>query len=121
MDTRVRGPPLRSYPPTKFAKFARFENAFKNRRLEVEKLLSGDLRYSKFDTAREDAGLTCADCVYWEAFVEGLGGNYGFCRRHAPPAVTVAKAAEYEARWPLTEESEWCGEYRPHSPEVTSR
>ena len=63
----------------------------------------------------------CEQCIYWEAFVEGLGGNYGFCRRHAPPAVTIAKAAEYEARWPLTEESEWCGEYRPHSPQVTSR
>ena len=80
----------------------------------MEKLSRADLRFSKFDTARLDAGLTCADCVYWEAFVEGLGGSYGFCRRHAPAAVTIAKAVECEARWPLTEESEWCGEHCPH-------
>ena len=43
----------------------------------MEKLFNGDLRYSKFDTPREDAGPTCAACVYWEAFVEGLGGFAG--------------------------------------------
>ena len=38
--------------------------------------------------------------------------GYGFCRRHAPRAVTISKAAEFEARWPITHESEWCGAHR---------
>ena len=78
-------------------------------------------RRSVVASGGEQPPPACEQCIYWEAFVEGLGGNYGFCRRHAPPAVTIAKAAEHEARWPLTEESEWCGEYRPHSPQLTSR
>ena len=85
----------------------------------MEKLLSGDLRYSKFAGGENQASPACERCIYWEAFVEGLV-DYGFCRRHAPPAVTIAKAAQYEARWPLTEESEWCGEYHPHSPQGES-
>ena len=65
--------------------------------------LSADLHYSKFDAGQQAASLACEDCVGWD---------YGFCRRHAPPAVTISKAAEYEARWPLTDASEWCGEHR---------
>ena len=84
----------------------------------MEKLLDAALQYSKFDAGREEASLTCAVCFYWEFLEGGLGGDYGFCRRHAPPAVTISKAAEYEARWPLTDASEWCGEHRQRTPVV---
>ena len=70
----------------------------------------------------DDAPSTCELCRYWEAFDEDLKHfQYGSCRRHAPPAMRIAKPGEYEARWATTEASEWCGEYRPHSPQVTSR
>jgi len=85
--------------------------------LDVEKLLSSDLRFSKF-TAADWSTPACEQCIYWEPNDSGLAPfEYGFCRRYAPPAVTIAKPAEYEARWPTTEASEWCGEYRPHPPQ----
>lgn len=79
----------------------------------MEKLLEPDLQFSKFDPDPEPDTPTCDDCCFWEIRDGVPGDGYGFCRRHAPAAATVAKAAEYMARWPLTDSSEWCGEYRP--------
>ena len=60
----------------------------------------------------------CARCVYWN-HIEDMPhtGGFGFCRRHAPLAVTVAKPDEFEARWPVTCESDWCGEHHRMAPE----
>ena len=60
----------------------------------------------------DDNADTCDRCRYWEHHIDDQLGAYGFCRRHAPRAVTISKAAEFEARWPITHESEWCGEHR---------
>ena len=54
----------------------------------------------------------CAGCRFWERREHGATGWSGFCRRHAPPAVTISAPGEFEARWPVTHESEWCGEWR---------
>ncbi|MBF0093939.1 MAG: hypothetical protein HQL34_05270 [Alphaproteobacteria bacterium] len=61
--------------------------------------------------------------MYWDLLKEEKKSiiDYGFCRRHAPVAVTIAKAAEFEARWPMTYESEWCGEHRWKPRQETDR
>ena len=78
----------------------------------MEKLSERDSLISKFDPRTEPDIPACVDCYYWEIRDGVPGDGYGFCRRHAPLAATVAKAAEYMARWPLTDSSEWCGEHR---------
>lgn len=50
----------------------------------------------------------CSNCMYWLP----IEVDYGCCHRHAPQAVTVDRAAEYMARWPETEDCQWCGEHR---------
>ena len=63
--------------------------------------------------------VACEQCIYWERLdASAVAEDYGFCRRYAPPAVTISKAAEFEARWPLTHESEWCGEHHQRMPTV---
>ena len=50
---------------------------------------------------------TCKTCLYWD-----LGysfGDRGVCRRLSPRAVGDGGVAT----WPLTYESDWCGEYSP--------
>lgn len=60
----------------------------------------------------EKSRQLCEGCRFWERHEKHANGYYGFCRRHAPPAVTIATAGEFEARWPMTHESEWCGDWR---------
>ena len=52
----------------------------------------------------------CGGCRYW---VEGRpyrGKVYGECRRNAPIV-----AATYKAKWPRTNESEWCGQWEGYT------
>jgi hypothetical protein len=79
----------------------------------MEKLSEPDLHFSKFDLAPEPIVPACERCRFWELRDGGPGDGYGFCRRQSPTVATVSKAAEYMARFPLTDSSEWCGEYRP--------
>jgi hypothetical protein len=60
----------------------------------------------------DDMDGICERCRFWERHVDEKLGDYGFCRRHAPRAVAISKAAEFEARWPITHEGEWCGEHQ---------
>ena len=70
----------------------------------------------------EQAPPACEHCLYWEVFDQDWKYfEYGFCRRHAPAAMRIAKGAEYASRWATTEARDWCGEYRPHSPQLTGR
>ena len=56
--------------------------------------------------------VACDQCIYWERLDEGVAAD-GYCRRYAPPpAVTTLKVAEFDAKWPFTRASEWCGEHR---------
>ena len=65
----------------------------------------------------EDPAEICESCRFWEAFQTGSLGTYGFCRRRAPNTVATSKGGEFEARWPLTHERDWCGEWRvPRDP-----
>ena len=83
----------------------------------MEKLLSGDLRYSKFAGGEDQASPACERCVYWVYYDSGYTHtDYGVCHRHAPPAVTVLKGEEFQAQWPTTAASEWCGEHRQRPP-----
>jgi hypothetical protein len=79
----------------------------------MEKLSEPDLHFSKFDPDPMLSVPACERCRFWELRDGGPGGGYGFCRRQSPTVATVATAAEYMARFPLTDSSEWCGEYRP--------
>ena len=59
--------------------------------------------------------VECGDCRFWEVkdIAANAAGDRGLCRRHAPSAVAVIKGAEFEARWPSTDDFEWCGEHQP--------
>jgi hypothetical protein len=56
---------------------------------------------------------TCDRCRFWEHYEETPLSHLGFCRRYAPRSVAVCEAAEYEARFALTDGDEWCGEFAP--------
>ena len=58
----------------------------------------------------DDNADACDRCRFWEHHSSSSApmGSAGGMR----PAPTISKAAEFEARWPITHESEWCGERR---------
>lgn len=69
----------------------------------------------------EDDGVTCARCRWWDNKydIEEEENGTGVCRRHAPVATgRTTNEDDYERfpLWPLTLESEWCGdwEHKPH-------
>jgi len=47
----------------------------------------------------------CAFCKFFESYGENLAG--GQCRRNPP------RPGEAGKRWPVVEEHEWCGEFKP--------
>lgn len=57
----------------------------------------------------------CDCCVFWEA-VNDLDDRVrgGYCRRYAPRPVAAPymDAGEVEANWPVTEPTDFCGEYK---------
>jgi hypothetical protein len=64
--------------------------------------------------------LTCQDCRFWE---EHEPEDWiGICRRHAPTALTRITTddgklpLEVEARWPMTTNEDWCGDFSPTVP-----
>lgn len=52
-----------------------------------------------------DDDIDCGTCGYWAAF--GDGDGTGNCRRYAPRP----RNNEQDAAWPITKDSDWCGEW----------
>lgn len=48
----------------------------------------------------------CEICIYW---AQSTDTNTGACRRHAPKPVP---GKEQLAVWPLTLNTNWCGDYK---------
>ena len=63
--------------------------------------------------------MTCSTCRYWApdlVFNQSAGGGpkYGKCKRSTPLANAAGNAV-----WPVTEKSDWCGEYEGAAVKVT--
>ena len=56
----------------------------------------------------------CEACIYWE--YDGISGRtadtsgQGWCRRNPPVVVTPKEG--WDTVWPLTFDSDWCGEFK---------
>ena len=48
----------------------------------------------------------CSTCMYWQESKPYRGRAWGECRRNAPIV-----AAMYHAKWPRTNDVDWCGQY----------
>lgn len=46
----------------------------------------------------------CQTCIYWMAV-----GTFGQCRRNPPAIILTPEGAR--ARWPQTNQTDWCGEH----------
>lgn len=56
------------------------------------------------------SAVACKDCLWWEPCDE----REGQCRRHAPapvPNTWLDPDQGYEAEWPVTLATDWCGEW----------
>ena len=55
------------------------------------------------------ASKACSACVYWKT----NSATEGECRRHAPQTLIfkVDGDVEYRSKFPITEASDWCGDY----------
>jgi len=59
---------------------------------------------------------TCKTCGFWTK-QEIEVGDYAYCRKYAPqpiivPQWEISPAELYEAKWPLTRDDGWCGDYK---------
>jgi hypothetical protein len=58
---------------------------------------------------------SCEDCMFWR-YVK-VAPEFGECHFHAPKPVTVKPGGEgwavYHAAWPVTEQNDLCGEFKP--------
>jgi hypothetical protein len=52
----------------------------------------------------------CATCAWWDR--ADPDSVYGSCRRNAPRPMMYGDGS---INWPVTEESDWCGEYGPRA------
>lgn len=52
---------------------------------------------------------TCAKCAHWNPTESSMGE----CRRQPPQAISfkVDNDVKFETRFPVTSESDWCGEF----------
>lgn len=62
----------------------------------------------------------CFGCRFWKYDGDyDEGGTFGRCRRHAPRSdkahflASQRNPAPMRAIWPMTDGSEWCGEFEP--------
>lgn len=58
---------------------------------------------------------TCETCPYWSAHEPGVATT-GTCRRTSPVPPALQEQADwfnniFAGIWPVTEESDWCGEH----------
>ena len=61
--------------------------------------------------------MACGKCMWWEVFEGCERKNWGWCKRF-PPSIHPAASGDCEPEadsgcWPMTSETEWCGEFRP--------
>ncbi len=56
---------------------------------------------------KNESSESCCSCKFWNA-PEDETATVGQCRAH-PPTVVVRAAAE--SSFPLTQDSDWCGEF----------
>lgn len=59
---------------------------------------------------------SCLTCDYWAGKQSSpnvrSGLRYDECRRHAPVLLVLCMPAQYpETHFPITNESQWCGDY----------
>ena len=54
---------------------------------------------------------TCATCAHWDTVPDA---ERGLCRRFAPRPV-VGQTGSIATDWPVTEDTDWCGEHTPTS------
>lgn len=55
---------------------------------------------------------TCATCAWWDA---ATNRRHGLCRRSAPRP-TVGHDGSITTDWAVTEDKDWCGEWKDGSP-----
>jgi hypothetical protein len=60
--------------------------------------------------------MKCSECEFWVEPKWVTRKGLGRCRRY-PPSVVVGESSGI---WPLTDEEDWCGEYRAKHPEHVS-
>jgi hypothetical protein len=56
--------------------------------------------------------MPCEDCRYWDNSTQMAGAapdTTGLCRIHPP----VADDRNGAARWPFTEDTDWCASFAP--------
>lgn len=58
----------------------------------------------------------CTNCAFWNQWTE----HKGYCRRHAPRPYYVTIIGEgtvedEEVGWPITDATDWCGEFKPRA------
>lgn len=58
----------------------------------------------------EDYPEICGNCKYWHG-CGGLTSEIGLCRRYPP-----TKIPDFCATFPVTDLTNWCGEYKEKSP-----
>ncbi|NJM37945.1 MAG: hypothetical protein HC845_08885 [Akkermansiaceae bacterium] len=56
----------------------------------------------------------CSACQHWS---NEASSEKGECRRHAPQAFvfTIDSKTKFESRFPVTNASDWCGEFQAES------
>lgn len=50
--------------------------------------------------------MTCQNCKFWEAH-----GQLGACH-YFPPAVIEVRDGGAASKWPVTRDTEWCGQFQ---------
>lgn len=58
--------------------------------------------------------MSCKDCKHWEPVMTPNGGSTattGECHRYPPSVITHINASTLLCRFPVTPDSERCGEY----------
>lgn len=53
--------------------------------------------------------IYCMKCRFFDAFLNEMG----YCRRYAPRPSKDEAALSADAQWPVTLDSDWCGEGEP--------
>lgn len=68
---------------------------------------------------------SCGECEFWKAGefdgMVDLDASYGNCRRTAPPPPSPLPEREEPMYWPVTEDRDWCGEFRPRTEQPAGR
>lgn len=56
----------------------------------------------------------CSSCRFWDRNTNQVSEEVGICRRYPPsiPPLQRSEDCETFAVWPLTVDSEWCGEHK---------